>query len=180
MREARRAQIVDAFARVLADRGYASATIAAIAEEASCAPGLIHHHFDDKDELLGALLDELVRRFRRRLDHASGDRPLADYGAAALALDDTADVVAARCWVGLFAEASRNRALFDRIRRLLDTEIAAIERRSGYRLSSADAATLLSFVVGALVVGAFAPRKTAGFAAEGFSRIADALSSNGS
>jgi TetR/AcrR family transcriptional regulator, transcriptional repressor of bet genes len=66
-RDARRAQIVAAFARVLAAHGYAGATVAAIAAEAGVAPGLVHHHFENKDELLGALLRTLVAAFRERV-----------------------------------------------------------------------------------------------------------------
>lgn len=171
----RRAEILGAFARVLAERGYAKATVAAVAEEAGVAPGLIHHHFENKDELLTALLDQLIAGFRQRLGATEEHDPLLAYGDGALALDETADVVAARCWVGLFAEAVRNPTLFRRVRRLIDTEIHALERRSEYTLSSHDAAALLSFVLGALVLGAFAPRKTAGFAAPSFRKLASAL-----
>src|SRR5262249_23661299 len=55
-REERRAQIVAAFARVLAEHGYAGATIAAVAAEAEVAPGLVHHYFAGKAELLATLL----------------------------------------------------------------------------------------------------------------------------
>jgi Bacterial regulatory proteins, tetR family len=60
----KRREILDAFARVLADHGYAGATIASIALEAGIAPGLVHHHFDNKAELLSGLLQDLVSRFR--------------------------------------------------------------------------------------------------------------------
>lgn len=174
MREQRRGEITHAFARVLAERGFARATIAAVAAEAGIAPGLVHHHFDSKDELLSVLLEQLVAGFRQRVAGREGD-PLLAYGDGALALDASADVVAARCWVGLFAEAIRNPTLFRRVRRLLDGEVQALQRRSGHALSNQDAAALLAFVVGALVVGAFAPRKTAGFAAPAFRRFAAAL-----
>src|SRR5262249_8644759 len=44
-RAKRREEIVRAFAKVLANHGYAGATIAAVAAEAEIAPGLVHHHF---------------------------------------------------------------------------------------------------------------------------------------
>lgn len=68
-RAERRAQILDAFARVLADHGYAGATIAAIAAEADLTPGLLHHHFESKEEMLSALLDVLITGFRSRVSH---------------------------------------------------------------------------------------------------------------
>lgn len=175
-RDERRAEIIRAFSRVLANHGFAGATIAAVAQEAGITPGLIHHHFSNKEELLTTLLQALMATFRSRVAaYEEGGDPLLAYIDGALALDDTADVTAARCWVGLFAEAVRNPALFKRFRRLIDTEIEAIQRRSNYDLSDQDAGAVLAFVIGSLVVGAFAPRKTAGFAAPGLRTLVDAL-----
>lgn len=176
LKEQRRAEIVSVFAEVLAEHGYEGATVAAVAARAGIAPGLVHHYFTDKAELLESLLDELVSRFRHRVGarEAGGD-PLLAYAEGAVALDGTADLVAARCWVGLFAEAVRHPALFARVRRLVDVEILAIQRRSGGRLSEQDAAAVLAFVIGALVLGAFAPRKTAGFAARALRSLVQGL-----
>jgi TetR/AcrR family transcriptional repressor of bet genes len=175
-REKRRSELVAAFARVLADHGYAGATIAAVATEAGVAPGLVHHHFEDKAELLGALLLDLVSRFRERVRrYEAGGDALVAYVDGALKLDEHADLVAARCWVGVFAEAVRDPSLFAQMRRLIDGEIAAIQGRSGGRFSAQDAGCVLSFVVGSLVIGAFAPRKTSGFAAPGLRKLVSAL-----
>lgn len=177
-RDERREDIVRAFARVLANHGYAGATISAIAAEAGISAGLVHHHFTDKAELLSALLSDLIARFRVRVDERNdgGDSLLA-YCDAAVRLDDRADTVAARCWVGLFAEAVRSPTLFMRVRRFVDRELVAIQRHSGGRLSAQEAGAVLAFVVGSLVVGAFAPRKTAGFAAPGLRRLLDSQTS---
>ena len=138
-REERRREILGAFARVLADHGYAGATIAAVANEAGIAPGLVHHHFESKDDLLRSLLALLIERFRDRVRSWEGEGdPLDAYADAALGLGPRADQLAARCWVGLFAEAIRNRSLYDQMRRLLDTEILAIQRRSGGEFSSSE------------------------------------------
>jgi TetR/AcrR family transcriptional regulator, transcriptional repressor of bet genes len=175
-RAQRRREILAAFARVLADHGYAGATVAAVAAEAEVSAGLVHHHFDDKAELAGALLHDLVARFRDRVRRYEGDGDgLLAYVDGALRLDEHADVVAARCWVGLFAEAVRDPPLFAQVRRLVDTEIGAIQDRSRGSLSAHDAGSVLAFVIGALVLGAFAPRKTAGFAAPGLRRLVAAL-----
>jgi TetR/AcrR family transcriptional regulator, transcriptional repressor of bet genes len=175
-REERRREILGAFARVLANHGYAGATIAAVATEAGVAPGLVHHHFENKAELLSALLRNLVSRFRQRVNRyeGGGDKLLA-YVDGALKLDEHADLVAARCWVGVFAEAVRDPTLFAQMRRLIDTEIGVIQERSGGKVSAQEAGSVLSFVIGSLVVGAFAPRKTAGFAAPGLRRFVAAL-----
>jgi len=156
----------------LAEHGYAGATIAAVATEAGVAPGLVHHYFADKQELLSSLLGDLLGRFRRRTHSYEAEKDSLDaYISAALALGDSADLVAARCWVGVFAEAVRDPALFDQVRRVLDGEIHAICRRSQDQLDERDAGAVLAFIVGALVLGAFAPRKTAGFAAPALRRF---------
>lgn len=180
VRAERRAELTAAFARVLAANGYAGATIAAVAEEAGVAPGLVHHHFAGKEDLVDSLFTELLARLRERTrkreDEAQGTSdPLEAWVTAALSLERDADVVAARCWVGVLAEAVREPKLFDRVRRLVDTEITAIQRRSGGRLGTHEAGAVLAFVMGALVMGAFAPRKTAGFAAPSALRLVDAL-----
>lgn len=156
---------MSAFARVLSAHGYAGATIAAVANEAGIAPGLVHHHFASKEDMLLSLLKSMIDAFRARIAAYGGDDPLLAYVDGALRLDERADVMTARCWVGLFSEALRNPVLFKQMRRLIDTEITAIEQRSKYALGPRDAGAVLAFIIGALVLGAFAPQKTAGFAA---------------
>lgn len=165
-RAQRRAELTLAFARVLADHGYAGATIEAVAEAAGVSPGLVHHHFADKHDLLDSLLQDLIARFRQRIRLVEADTdPLDAYALAAVRLDDSADIVAARCWVGVLAEAVRSPPLFARVRRLVDAEVGRIRQRSGGAFSAQEAGAVLAFVIGSLVVGAFAPRATAGFAA---------------
>jgi len=170
-RTKRRSEIARAFARVLAAHGQAGATIAAVAAEAGISPGLVHHHFTGKDDLYEALLGELLSEFRRRVSERETSDPLEAYVAAALALDERSDVTAARAWVGVFAEALGDATLFARVRRLLDAEIVQIERRAGGTLTAEDASAVVAFVIGALVFGAFAPRKTAGFAEPSLRRM---------
>ena len=176
LRETRRRQLASALIRVLATHGQAGVTIAAVAAEAGVRQGIVHHYFVDKQDLYGAALDRLVTRFRERLRDARDDATgLEAYADAALALDSNADVAAARAWVGLFAEALADPMLFQKLRRLLDTEVVAIQSRAGHRLSTHDASAVLSFVVGALVFGSFAPRRAAGFAAPSLRRLIGAL-----
>ena len=84
-------------------------------------------------------------------------------------------MVAARAWVGLFAEALSDSLLFEKMRRLLDTEVASLERRSEGAFAAKDASALLAFILGSLVFGAFAPKKAAGFAAPAARKLVRAL-----
>jgi TetR/AcrR family transcriptional regulator, transcriptional repressor of bet genes len=178
-REQKRREILKAFATVLADHGYAGATIAAVAREAGISPGLVHHHFDSKEDLLDSLLRELLVRFRARsveFGRLNGETlPLAVYVDAALKLDSSSDTIAARCWVGLFSEAIRSPALFRKVRRMLDDEVTTIRRLSANELDDSQASSILAFVIGALVFGAFAPRKVGGFAAPALHQIVEAM-----
>ena len=175
MRETRRAEILEAYTRVLAEHGVEGATMARVAAKAGVVPGLLHHHFESKDEMTDALLAALIARFRERTREVGEADRLMAYGMAALSLGRGSDGAAARAWVGILAEALRRPALFARVRRLLDAEIESIRERSGFRLSEGDASAILAFILGALVFGAFAPRKTAGFAAPALRRLIASL-----
>jgi hypothetical protein len=65
----------------------------------------------------------------------------------------------------VLAEAVRQPGLGAQVRRLVETEIEGIQRRSGGRLAPKEAGAILAFVLGSLVLGAFAPKRAAGFAA---------------
>ncbi len=171
LRAVRRGQVARAFARVLGAHGRGGPTIGVIAAEAGIAPGLVHHYFASKQELYGVLLDELRAEFRRRVAEAADVDPLQAYVSAALALGERSDVSAARAWVGVFAEALGDPVLFEKVRRAMDAEVAQVERRGRGALTADDASAVVAFVVGALVFGAFAPRKTAGFAAPALRRM---------
>lgn len=175
-RKEKQADIIDAFMKVFAASGYAGATIAAVAAEADLSPGLLHHHFKSKAAMLERLLEVLIARFRGRDQEVPADinDPLQRYIHAALKLDARSDIRAARCWVGLFAEAVRNPRLFRKVSRLMEKEIERIQVMT-VDLDEKDAAAIFAFIVGALVVGAFAPRKTAGFALPTLQRFVAAL-----
>ena len=69
--ESRRAQLLTAAKRVFAARGYAAANIADICQEAGVARGTIYQYFQNKRDVLIALLDEVAARVGRVLR----DRP---------------------------------------------------------------------------------------------------------
>ena len=163
--------MAQAFARVLGTHGQGGATIAAVAAEASIAPGLVHHYFESKQDLYEALLQELLAGFRHRVEARPGTDALGAYVDAALAVDERSDIDAARAWVGIFAEALGEPTLFAKVRRMMDVEVASVERRARGSLSASDASAVVAFIVGALVFGAFAPRKTSGFAAPSLHRM---------
>lgn len=60
---ARRAQIVQCAAQVIAEAGYARATMAQIARQAGVAKSVISYHFADKNELIQELIRTAVGTF---------------------------------------------------------------------------------------------------------------------
>jgi hypothetical protein len=109
-----------------------------------------------------ARVQDLVARFRRRIEALDAETaPLDAYALAAVKLDDSSDIVAARCWVGVLAEAVRSPTLFARVRRLVDTEIDRIRQRSGDAFSAKEAGAVLALVMGSLILGASRPEPPA-------------------
>jgi TetR/AcrR family transcriptional repressor of bet genes len=110
--EQRRHEIIKAFLEVMATQGYAKATIAAIADKANLAPGLIHYHFKNKQEILLELIKQVsdltMERYQENLlSVKSAKDHLKAYIDARLAKgnSDTSAYVAA--WVVIGTEAIR-------------------------------------------------------------------------
>ena len=61
------AEIIEATGRALCEHGYADLTMQRIADESSVTSAAIHYHFDTKEELLNAFLDDLLDCFESRL-----------------------------------------------------------------------------------------------------------------
>jgi TetR/AcrR family transcriptional repressor of bet genes len=108
----RREQIVNGLLEAIGEHGYDKATIQAIAQKAGLAPGLIHYHFKNKEEILLELVKSLAavaqRRFEGLAASASGaDGRLKACIDARLALGDGAEPQAVAAWVVIGAEAIR-------------------------------------------------------------------------
>lgn len=173
----RRGEILQAFAKVMADHGFAGATITAVADAAGLSPGLLHHHFKNKEEMLSELFSSLLSTFKLRLQtqpHEASDM-LFHYVDCALKLDQHADVVMAKCWVGVLSEALREPSLFAKLRSHLQNEVDEITKISHGKIDTGQSSALLAYILGSLVFGAFAPRKTAGFAATNGKLIVNAF-----
>lgn len=60
----RRRQLVEAAIDVIHQEGFAQATVARIARRAGVSSGMVHHYFDDKDDLLFATMRHLLSDLR--------------------------------------------------------------------------------------------------------------------
>ena len=175
LRDERRQQIMDAFTLVLADHGYAGSTMLAIAEKAGLSPGLLHHYYSDKSEMLNELLNDLLKGFRLRIKGIQKTSSLENYLEAALGLNERSDTIRAKCWVAILAEAIREPTLLASIKRYLDKEIVEISRMSEERLDQSGSCALLAYIFGSLILGAFTPKRVAGFAAPNGKKFLDVL-----
>lgn len=166
--EERRQQIVAGLLRVMAERGYEGASVAAIAKAAGLAPGLVHYHFKDKQEILLTLAEQLAARVHERvasrLARVKGGDARAKVDAfldAFLATGADADPAAVASWVTISAEAIRQpevRAIYEKVVR---TDIAQLEELvaavTGKRRAPAVAAGLFAAIQGYFVLAASVP-----------------------
>jgi AcrR family transcriptional regulator len=68
LKEAVRGEILTAAERVFGERGLSAAKMEAIALSAGVSVGTLYNHFEDREALLGALLDERRADVRARMD----------------------------------------------------------------------------------------------------------------
>lgn len=67
------AEIMEATKRALCEHGYADLTMQRIADKSSMTTAAIHYHFDTKQALLNAFLDDLLDRFEAGLACEASD-----------------------------------------------------------------------------------------------------------
>jgi TetR/AcrR family transcriptional repressor of bet genes len=188
--EERRAQIVEALGAVMAKEGYARATITAIARQARLAPGLIHYHFKDKDEILvelvATLADRLERRVERRLADAGTPRArLHALVDAHVGLGDDAEPEAVAAWSVVAAEAMRRDEVRVLYARAIESTLARLEHllsaalraeRKSARDAKRLAAALVAAIEGAYLLHASAPGVLpAGYAGPALHALVDGL-----
>lgn len=111
----RRTQIAAALVKVMARHGYDGSSVADVARAARLAPGLVHYHYKNKQEILIQALRQLAGRHEERLAarlDAGRDDPawqVAAFIDLHLGLGADADPEALHCWILLSGEALRER-----------------------------------------------------------------------
>src|SRR5688500_7897155 len=81
--ERTRKRILDAAIRLFAKRGYVSTSMSDLAEAVKMTPGVLYWHFDDKEALLLAALEDLERRFGAEQLSSSSEAPPEEHVARA-------------------------------------------------------------------------------------------------
>lgn len=174
--EQRRNEIVNALLTVIAEHGYAKATIQLIAQNAGLTPGLIHYHFKTKAEILLELVRMLAELPRQRYlqfaaDARTPDEKLLAYINARLAKGDGANPTAVAAWVMIGAEAVRQPEVREIYQEAISAELNLIKELltdclPAKRKNTADvaniAAGLLAFMEGAFQLACAAPHTLPG------------------
>jgi AcrR family transcriptional regulator len=65
--EIRKEEIVNAFFKVVSERGFAQATIREVAHAAGCNHGMLHHYFENKEAIIQAAVAHVVTAYRAEL-----------------------------------------------------------------------------------------------------------------
>jgi AcrR family transcriptional regulator len=78
MRQEAIAAILDAAARLFAERGFHAASMSAIAREAGVSKGLPYNYFDGKDDILEAIIDRRLDEVLSVIDSIDADAPAAE------------------------------------------------------------------------------------------------------
>jgi TetR/AcrR family transcriptional repressor of bet genes len=112
MRPIRRRQLVDAAIASIHQYGLGETTIARIAEKAGVSPGIIHHYFADKDDLLFETMRHLLEILRRhavaRLRCAHTPRARLHAIVEASFTEDQFSETVSAAWLGLHGNARQS------------------------------------------------------------------------
>jgi AcrR family transcriptional regulator len=127
--EERRRQIVDAFIRLVAERGLERVALDDVAAEAQVKRPALRHFIGSRDALVVATVEELRRRYEATIRGIAGGAPDGERLVHALFSDDWVHGFAAEDLVfdALLHEATRDETGRGEVRRTYDLLLAEIE-----------------------------------------------------
>jgi len=167
--EQRKAEIIGALLKVMARNGYEKASIVQIAKEAKLAPGLIHYHFKNKQEILIAMVNWIAEVGSVRLatiDKMSTtpwDR-LKAFINARLATGEGESPEAVLAWVTIASESIRQPEIKELYEKMIAAQLITLQQLitavAGKKLSGKEV-THLSAIVLSAMEGAFQLSATA-------------------
>lgn len=193
--EERRAQIIAGMLKAVAEHGYEKASIQRIAAAAGLSSGLIHYHFESKQAILLALLEELDAlqraRFARYLERVLAQATVDEHEAAVIAyikahveLDEQANPDALASWVAIGAEAISQPEVRALYQQMIARDVQALEElllawRGPHPKLKRAAAMIFATIQGAYHLGVTSPEVLPpGFAAAGLIELLEALLPN--
>lgn len=178
MEPIRRRQLIDATITSMGEHGLADTTVQTISRGAGVSPGIIHHYFGGKDELLAAtmrsMLDQLRADVTQRLAAATSPRARLEAVIDANFADAQFDPRVVSAWLGFWAQAPHNPALA-RLQRINARRLISNLRHSLRALLPAERADRVASGVAAMIDGLWLRSALTG-AADGREARAIALS----
>jgi AcrR family transcriptional regulator len=171
-----RRKIIDAAAALMAERGFAGTSIAAVSERSGLPSGSIYWHFESKEALLSAVVEEGARRWfdslqvSTKLSNDPAARAAALLEAAATSLEKQPEFLRLLLLIALerrevdktsLAVIRRVRALaLQHIRNLVAALLGAFDRKRANRLADEFARLVLCAADGAFVAHHLDPKQT--------------------
>jgi TetR/AcrR family transcriptional repressor of bet genes len=152
----RRNQLIAAAISSLHDHGYAETTVARIAARAGVSPGIVHHYFNGKDDLLFATMRHLLAELRsdtvERLSAAATPRARlsAIVEANFAPVQYSGQVMTA--WLALYGAARHSQDL-SRLLRLYHARLHANLKHALLSLHEPETAEQLATGIAALIDG---------------------------
>jgi AcrR family transcriptional regulator len=162
-----RRRIVEAAASLMAERGFAGTSIAAVSQRSGLPSGSIYWHFESKEALLGAVVEEGARRWFNalpgddRLPSDPAERAAALLEAVVTSLEQHPEFLRLLLVIALerrevdatsLAVIRRVRELaLKRIRKLLSVLLASFDPKLADRLAGDFAPFVLCFADGAFI-----------------------------
>lgn len=165
MKPVRRKQLIAAAIQSIHEYGLADATVARIARKAGVSTGIIHHYFDDKNDLLFEtmrwLLEELRTEAVERLKKATtpAERAYAIVDASFAQQQFSSEVMTA--WLALYGSAQTSERL-SRILRIYATRLQSNLRHALRHLMDERAAEQAAESTAALIDGLWLKAALAG------------------
>jgi AcrR family transcriptional regulator len=169
-----RRKIVAAAAALMAERGFAGTSIAAVSERSGLPSGSIYWHFDSKEALLGAVVEEGARRWFDALPSSDslprdpGDRATALVEAVVTSLEQHPEFLRLLLLIALerrevdvasVTVIRRVRELaLERIRKVLFVLLESFDRNLAKRLAGELAVFVLCVADGAFVAQHIDPK----------------------
>lgn len=115
MEPIRRRQLIDATIASMGKHGLADTTVQTISRGAGVSPGIIHHYFGGKDELLAATMRSMLQQLRddatQRLAAAESPRARLEAIVDCNFAPDQFEPRVVAAWLGFWAQAPHNPAL---------------------------------------------------------------------
>jgi TetR/AcrR family transcriptional regulator, transcriptional repressor of bet genes len=152
----RRKQLIAAAIASIHEYGFADATVARIAAKAGVSTGMVHHYFEDKNDLLAATMRSLLEILRRdavsRLQDAGSPRARVDAVIHASFADAQFGDEVFSAWLALYGNA-RTSVRLQRILRIYHRRLDSNLRNDLTPLIGREAAGSVAFSIAALIDG---------------------------